>query len=182
MEYFKKITLKDGRECVLRNGTEKDAVPALAVFKRTHEQTDWLLTYAEENSFTEESEAVFLKGKTESENEIEIIADISGTIAGMAGIEQYGKHEKIKHRAEFGISIDRAYWGLGIGRALTEACIECAKTAGYSQLELFVVADNSRAVSLYESAGFKVFGWNPRGHRLRSGQWQELLLMRIELD
>ena len=117
-----------------------------------------------------------------TDEEIEIIADISGTIAGMAGIEQYGKQEKIKHRAEFGISIDRAYWGLGIGRALTEACIECAKTAGYSQLELFVVADNSRAVSLYESAGFKVFGWNPRGHRLRSGQWQELLLMRIELD
>ena len=29
----------------------------------------------------------------------------------------------------YGISVDKAYWGLGIGRALTEGCIECAKTA-----------------------------------------------------
>ena len=34
-----------------------------------------------------------------------------------------------------GISIDRAYWGLGIGRALVEASVECARRAGYAQLE-----------------------------------------------
>ena len=182
MEYFKKIKLKDGRECVLRNGTEKDAEPVLAVFRLTHEQTDFLLTYADENSFTAESEAKYLKERTESENEAEIIADINGSIAGMAGIDLYGKQEKIRHRAEFGISIDRAYWGLGIGRALTEACIECAGKAGYRQLELFVVADNIKAIRLYESVGFVEFARNPRGHRLRSGQWQELLSMRLELD
>ncbi len=182
MEYFKKITLKDGRECMLRNGTEKDAGPVLAVFRLTHAQTDWLLTYPEESSFTEENEAEYLREKAESEYEIEIIANIEGSIAGTAGIERYGKQEKVRHRAEFGISVDRAYWGLGIGRALTEACIECAKKAGYRQLELFVVADNSKAISLYESVGFREFGRNPRGHRMRSGQWQELLSMRLELD
>ena len=182
MEYCKRIRLKDGRECILRNGTEKDAASVLAVFKLTHEQTDWLLTYADENGFTEESEADFLREKTESENEIEIIADVGGVIAGMAGIELYGKQEKIRHRAEFGISVDRACWGLGIGRALTEACIECAKKAGYRQLELFVVADNSRAMQLYESVGFREYARNPRGHRLRSGEWQELVSMRLELD
>ena len=182
MEYCKRIRLKDGRECILRNGAEKDAASVLAVFKLTHEQTDWLLTYADENSFTEESEADFLREKMQSKNEIEIIADVGGVIAGMAGIELYGKQEKIRHRAEFGISLDRAYWGLGIGRALTEACIECAKKAGYRQLELFVVADNSRAMQLYESVGFREYARNPRGHRLRSGEWQELVSMRLELD
>ena len=34
------------------------------------------------------------------------------------------------------------------------ACIECAKNAGYLQLELEVVADNAFAVRLYESVGF----------------------------
>lgn len=61
------------------------------------------------------------------------------------------------------------------------ACIECAKKVGYLQLELEVVADNASAVRLYESVGFREFGRNPRGFRARSG-WQELVLMRLELD
>lgn len=40
------------------------------------------------------------------------------------------------HRAEFGISIAKEFWGLGIGQALTAACIDCARKAGYAQLEL----------------------------------------------
>ena len=50
----------------------------------------------------------------------------------------------------------RVRWGLGIGRALTEACIECAKAAGFSQLELDVVAANTAALRLYESVGFVI--------------------------
>ena len=88
----------------------------------------------------------------------------------------------MKHRASFGISIDKAWWGLGIGRALTEACIECAKAAGYSQMELGVIADNKRALSLYRSVGFTEYGRNPRGFRTRDGRWQEDILMRLELD
>ncbi|MBQ6371837.1 MAG: GNAT family N-acetyltransferase [Oscillospiraceae bacterium] len=182
MEYYEKIKLKDGRDCILRNGTENDAHAVLENFRLTHSQTDWLLTYPDECSFTEESEAEFLVKKAQSRNEIEILAEINGIIAGTAGINCLGKHEKIKHRAEFGISIDRAYWGLGIGRALTEACVKCAKKAGYVQLELAVVADNLKALSLYESLGFQEFGRNPLGFRSRLSGWQEQVMMRLELN
>ena len=74
------------------------------------------------------------------------------------------------------------YWGLGIGRALTEACIECAKAAGYAQLELSVVAENDRAVALYESVGFVEFGRNPMGFKSRLSGYQELVDMRLELE
>lgn len=182
MEYRKTITMKDGRECVLRNGTEQDGQAVTEVFNRTHAQTDYLLSYPEENSFTAEQEAQFLQKKTESENEIEILAEIGGAIVGTAGIERVGAKEKVRHRAAFGISVERAYWGLGIGRALTEACVECAKDAGYAQLELDVVAENHRAIALYESAGFVEYGRNPKGFRSRLTGWQELVLMRLELD
>ena len=75
MEYCKRIRLKDGRECILRNGTEKDAASVLAVFKLTHEQTDWLLTYADENSFTEESETDFLREKMFAEYPLGVFRD-----------------------------------------------------------------------------------------------------------
>ena len=53
------------------------------------------------------------------------------------------------------------YWGLGIGRVLMEASIDCARQAGYTQLELEVVADNERAVSLYRRAAFEEYGAQP---------------------
>ena len=182
MRYRKTVILKDGRECILRNGTQEDAQAVLGCFNLTHSQTDNLLTYPDENSFTVESEAEFLRRKTESDNEIEMIAEISGYVAGTAGFGCISDMEKIRHRAEFGISVDKEYWGLGIGKALTDACIECAKASGLSQLELDVVADNKAAISLYEGAGFVEFGRNPRGFRKRDGSFQELVLMRLELD
>ena len=78
--------------------------------------------------------------------------------------------------------MDKAYWGLGIGRAMTETCIECAKAAGYAQMELEAVAENKNALALYESVGFVEYGRNPKGFRSRLAGWQELVLMRLELD
>lgn len=182
MKYRKTIRLKDGRECVLRNGTGEDGQAAYDNFILTHEQTDFLLSYADETNMTAEQEAQYLTEKTESENEIELLAEIKGSIVGAAGIGCVGKKDKVKHRAEFGISVDQAYWGLGIGRALTEACIECARAAGYAQLELEAVAENQKALALYESVGFAEYGRNPRGFRSRYSGWQELVLMRLELE
>lgn len=182
MEYRETIRLKDGRTCVLRNGTEKDGLAVYENFNLTHAQTDFLLSYPEENSMNPEQEAQFLQAKTESDNEIELLAEIDGEVAGTAGIEKVGAKEKVRHRAEFGISVDQKYWGLGIGRALTEACIQCAKKAGYAQLELDAVAENKRAIALYESVGFVEYGRNPKGFRSRLTGWQELVLMRLDLD
>lgn len=181
LKYNKIILLKDGRECRLRNGTENDAQEVLDVFNLTHAETDYLLTYPDENSFTVEQEGAFLKAKTESSNEIEIIAVVDGKIAGTAGIDAVGNKYKTKHRAEFGIGIAKEFWGLGLGRALTEACIECAKEAGYTQLELDVVSDNASAISLYKKVGFVEYGRNPKGFNSRISGYQELIYMKLDL-
>ena len=119
------------------------------------------------------------EGKTA---EIELVAEVDGKIVGTAGVDLVRAAEKTRHRASFGISIDQAFWGIGIGWSLTNACIECAKTAGYSQIELEVVADNIRALALYQCAGYVEYGRNPRGFRSRKSGWQETVLMRRELD
>lgn len=182
MEYYKQITLKDGRECCLKNGTDSDGAAVFDNFNLTHAETDYLLAYPDENSFTAEQESKFLSTKAESENEALIVAVVDGTIAGTAGIDAVGGKYKVSHRAEFGISIAKVYWGLGIGKALTAACIECAKAAGYTQLELSAVAENESALSLYRKAGFVEYGKNPRGFRSRvTGDYQELVYMRLEL-
>ena len=182
MNYHKTITLKDGRTCVLRNGTAEDGQALLDIFNLTHAQTDYLLTYPEESTQTAQQEADYLAQKAQSADEIEILAEMDGTIIGSAGIDCVARKEKIRYRAEFGISVDRAYWGLGVGRALTKACIECARAAGYVQLELEAVAENKAALALYKSVGFVEYGRNPKGFRSRKTRWQELVLMRLELN
>lgn len=92
-----------------------------------------------------------------------------------------GGRRKVVHRARFGISILKEHWGMGIGRVLMGSCIDCARRAGYAQLELEVVADNQRAVSLYRRAGFEEYGRNPRGYRSAAAGYQELVHMRLEL-
>lgn len=182
MKYHQTIILKDGRECILRNGAAEDGQGALDIFVLAHSQTDYLLSYPDEITFTAEEEGEYLQKKTDSDHEIEILAEVDGRIVGTAGIERVGKHEKLAHRCDFGVSIDRAYWGLGIGRALLSACIDCAKKAGYCQMELEVVAENERAVAMYLKAGFVEYGRNPRDFLSRYTGYQEVVYMRLELD
>lgn len=181
MKYTQTIVLKNGKEALIRNADAPDGAAVYENFNQTHAETDYLLSYPDENSYDPEQEAHFLEEKTQSGNEIELVALVDGRVAGTAGIESVGKKFKLMHRAEFGISILRDYWGLGLGRALARACISCAKEAGYEQLELNVVSENERAVSLYRSLGFEEYGRNPRGFKSRTAGYQELLYMRLEL-
>ena len=182
MKYNQTIILKNGREALLRNGDAADGRAVYEVFNQTHVETDYLLSYPEENSFGVEEEGRFLQEKTDSADEIEIVAVVDGKVVGTAGIEAVGRKYKVKHRADFGISVLESYWGLGLGRALAAACIECARRAGYKQLELNAVADNARAIALYRALGFVEYGRNPRGFNSRLSGYQELVYMRLELE
>lgn len=181
MEYNQQIILKSGKVAVLRNGVKSDGSAVFENFNLAHAETDYLLSYPDENSFDAEKEGQFLEQKTASMNEIEIIALVDGKVAGTAGIEAVGTQYKVRHRAEFGVSVLKEYWGLGIGRALLEACIECAKEAGYTQLELTVVAKNVRAVELYQKEGFVEYGRNPSGFNSRISGFQEVIYMMLKL-
>ena len=181
MKYSQQITLKNGSIAILRNGTQGDGSAVLDHFNQTHAETDYLLSYPDETSFDAQQEGQFLAKKAASDNEIEIIALVDGKVAGSAGIDAGGRKDKLRHRAEFGISLLKEYWGLGLGRALTEACIQCAREAGYAQLELSVVADNERAIALYEKEGFVEYGRNPRGFLSRTSGFQELVYMLLAL-
>ena len=181
MKYNKTVILKNGTECLLRNGIESDGQAVFENFNLTHSQTDFLLSYPEENSFDAVKEGEFLKEKAESENELELIAMVNGVVAGTAGIEAVGAKYKVRHRAEFGISVAKEFWGLGIGSAMLDACIECARNAGYAQLELSVVGENERAISIYKKAGFVEYGRNPKGFNSRTTGFQEVVYMRLEL-
>lgn len=181
MRYDKTVRLADGRALRIRSAEALDAEAVCDLFTRTHGQTDYLLAYPEENSFTVEQEGDFLQRLLESDREIMLLSEVDGGLCGCASVCAVGAKYKIRHRAEFGISVDKSFWGLGIGKALTQAAIDCAKEAGYRQLELDVVADNNRALGMYAHAGFQEFGRNPMGFQSKASGDQTLVYMRLEL-
>lgn len=181
MRYAKTVLLTGGVELLVRNAVASDACALRETMQRTHAQTDYLLSYPDEQGGDDEQEARSLEETERSDNEVELIAVIDGRIVGSAGVSAVRSRRKDAHRARFGISILKEYWGMGIGRMLTDASIDCARQAGYTQLELEVVAGNERAVSLYRLAGFEEYGRNPRGYRSAVVGYQELVHMRLEL-
>ncbi|MDO4492974.1 MAG: GNAT family N-acetyltransferase [Clostridia bacterium] len=181
MEFQSAAVLKDGRICTLRAATEADAAEVLRSFLATRGETEFLATYPEECTLTEQDEAAFLENAQEDPRAVQLVAELGGKIAGTAGIAPAGRGIKMKHRASFGIAVERAYWGLGIGRALTEACIACAKAAGYGRIELEVMEENTAAVRLYESLGFEPFGRDPGAFVTKDGRAQPVVWMRLPL-
>ena len=181
MRYAETVILKDGVELLVRNAVASDARALRETMQRTHAQTDYLLSYPDEQNADDEQEARSLVETECSDNEVELVAVVDGKIVGSAGITAVGSRRKVAHRARFGISVLQEHWGMGIGRALMDASVDCARQAGYTQLELEVVADNGRAVSLYRRAGFEEYGRNPRGYRSASAGYRELVYMRLEL-
>ena len=181
MRYAETVALTGGVELLVRNAVASDARALRETMRRTHSETDYLLSYPDEQGTDEEREARLLEEAERCGNQVELVAIVDGRIVGSAGVEAVGSRRKVAHRARFGISVLKEQWGMGIGRVLMESCIDCARRAGYAQLELEVVAGNERAVSLYRRAGFEEYGRNPRGYRSASAGYQELVHMRLEL-
>ncbi|MFJ2631546.1 GNAT family N-acetyltransferase [Streptomyces sp. NPDC087422] len=59
------------------------------------------------------------------------------------------------------LAVDGAAHGHGIGRALTAALVADARRAGIEVLTLDARGDNTRAIGLYESLGFREYGRLP---------------------
>lgn len=181
MKYQQQVTLKNGQVCTLRHPTAEDAQQIVDHMILTSAETDYMARYADEFTMTAAQEAQYLTELEESDDAVMISAELNGEIVANAGFNPVAKLERCQHRAELGISIRRACWGLGIGAAILRALIDTARQAGYEQLELDVVETNARAIALYEKLGFVSYGLRENSFKYRDGHTAALRLMLLRL-
>lgn len=82
-----------------------------------------------------------------------LIATIEGNVVGGSGIAAFNGNNKIcELRKLFLLPESR---GLGLGKQLTESCLDYAKSKGYQQCYLDTLSNMKSAISLYEKLGFK---------------------------
>lgn len=177
----RRFSLKDGRAAILRNpNPEADAQAMIDVLTRMCGETEFLLRYPEECTWTVEQEAKILSEINASDARLMLVCEVGGEIAGMCGLN-LNASLKTRHRADVDIGIRRAFWGLGIGTAMFGALIEAAREKGVSLLELDYIEGNARGKALYEKMGFTQYGVHPDAIRLKDGGYRSLILMQKRL-
>jgi ribosomal protein S18 acetylase RimI-like enzyme len=99
------------------------------------------------------------------------------TLIGIGGIAREPR-DKLRHKALlFGMFVIPEAAGRGIGRMIVDALI--AEAHGFVEsLTLTLMADNARALALYERCGFTVYGREPRSVMQPGGPGDELLMWR----
>lgn len=174
------IKLKDGSTCHFRNPKAEDAGEMLAYLRTCAEETNFLLRTVEECTETVEQEAKHLTAINESPLHMMMVAIVEGKIVGN-GLIVFNKRLRISHRASIGLAVIKAYWNKGIGRALLTELIEFGKAKGLEQIELEVVAENARAISLYRKFGFEFIGTRQKGIKLTNGTYFDEHIMILNL-
>lgn len=174
------IVLKDGRKCILRNASKEDAEGMIAYMKGISKETDFVLRYPDEVTFTVQSEIEILEAQKDAPGSFMMVAIVDGEIAGNCSINGLGSQRKIRHRAGFAIALYEKYWNLGIGGAMMRKSLELAKEMRYEQVELEVVAKNERAIHLYEKYGYQKYGERPNALKLdQGGYMNEYQMIRM---
>ncbi|MBR5224128.1 MAG: GNAT family N-acetyltransferase [Clostridia bacterium] len=181
MRYLREITLANGESILLRSLETKDAGAAIFCFRKVAGETQFLLRETDECGITIAQEEETIARKLESPREMLLGAFVGEALVGMAGLNAVGQLSRVRHRAGVGVSLEKAYWGKGIGKAMMTALIDAARQAGYEQLELDVVDKNERAIALYERLGFRAVGRMPKAMKYRGGGYADLVYMVLEL-
>lgn len=88
-------------------------------------------------------------------------------------------HHWYAHNGYFEMVTLKKYWGQGIGRKLLHIQEEFARSNGYTQMGATCRANNSRALGLYESEGYKVSGRILRDAKIDGEYIDSLIIIKI---
>jgi len=177
----RKVTLKDGRTCILRPTGPAVAEEMIEYMKKTAGETQWLLRYPDEVNFTVEGEKDLLGKILDDPGQVMMVAMVDGKVAGNGSVSGIGNKRKIMHRCSLAIALYQEYWNLGIGRAMIGYLTELAQQMGFTQMDLEVVAENTQAQALYRKCGFTETGRRANALKFDDGTMHDEILMYREL-
>ena len=146
--------LKNGLSLLICEAEAEDAGALLAYIEDVSGESDFLTFGPGEFELTEREEAEFLRACRASESGVYLLALIGDEIVGTLNFSA-GHRSRIRHSGELGMSVRKAYWGLGVGSSLLDTLLDWARQTGViKKVNLRVRADNHRAILLYERKGF----------------------------
>jgi RimJ/RimL family protein N-acetyltransferase len=154
-------TLKDGRTLLIREATAGDAETAIDYVNAIIGETDYM-GMGPGDFVSAEREREILDRYRATDNQLYLLgllakargAPVVSTLS-FAG----GHRPRTRHTGEFGLSVRKEHWGLGIGSLMLDALLDWARgTRIVTKVNLRVRTDNGRAIALYSHKGFVLEG------------------------
>ncbi|MFN2484844.1 MAG: N-acetyltransferase family protein [Candidatus Limnocylindria bacterium] len=167
-------TTRDGRSFAVRHARPTDARPLARLFAAVRSEGRWMVTPPDARS--DPNESYYIGEMIRAGNGLVLVAEADGGVIGnlMVTHEPGGVQD---HLGVLSICVNREWRDAGIGGALVAAALEWAAAQQLRKVSLSVFPDNTRAVALYERAGFVVEGMRRLQYRAPGGGFRDELLM-----
>jgi L-phenylalanine/L-methionine N-acetyltransferase len=114
------------------------------------------------------------------ESSIILIALDNGRVVGHLQISK-GPSPRFREMGDLFIYLHQGHQNVGLGAALMREGIRIAKEQRMHRVELTVVADNHRAIKLYEKVGFQREGLKRENYLGEDGRYHDEIIMGIIL-
>lgn len=178
---MQKHTLKNQRQLTLREAELSDAEPILAYLEQITNESENITLSPGETVATLEQEIELISESAASPVGLILLAEVDSDIAGLLSFRGE-KRQRVRHSGEFGISVQRKYWNLGVGAYLLSYLIDWARAGNIlRKINLHVRVDNLSAIHLYKKHGFVVEGRTTRSLYVR-GEFIDSYIMGLEID
>jgi RimJ/RimL family protein N-acetyltransferase len=150
--------LRSGRTLLIREAQAHDARELLDYVEAISGESTFLSFGPGEFELTVAEEEMVLIRFQEATNRIYLVGLVDGAIVSALNFGA-GTRPRTRHSGEFGMSVRKAYWGLGIGSLMLDALLDWARATGVvTKVNLRVRTDNRRAIALYRGKGFALEG------------------------
>ncbi len=117
----------------------QDAAALLEYLKIVGGETENLSFGAEGVPLNVEAERAYLDVQVQSHNNIQLLAKVNGEIIGIASLNR--QQNRMSHRAEFGISVKKAWWGCGVASTLMKYILAFARETGVEQIIALILEE-----------------------------------------
>jgi RimJ/RimL family protein N-acetyltransferase len=177
-QYRMRYLLANGQYLRIRDARIEDAGPLLDMFRQAVQESDFLMTTPSEAlHLTLEQEREFIAAYQQNPNQLFLVGDIEGTLAGTLSVTQ-AKSKKQLHVGEFGIVVLRKYWNMGIARRMMHVMFQWLEPHPVLRyVHLSVMANNDKAIHLYRNFGFQEEGRKTGVVRQSDHEFQDVILM-----
>ncbi len=164
---------------LIREAIVEDAEKIIEYLKVVFDESDFLSRSSSDFNISLESEKIFLENMANSANSTMLVVFDKDEIVASCSVHGNTLRRQ-NHSADFGISVLKKYYNMGIGSKLLEEAINFCKEANIKILSLEVDATNARAIHLYKKFGFILEG-NKRNQIYVNDEYHDLLIMALDI-
>lgn len=169
MEYL----LKNGSTVIIREPHIEDAESIISVISTADSETLFLARNPNEFNTSIEREREIIDNVINNPNGTWFVAEYEGNIVGQCSVGLVRGYQRYRHRAEIAFVVLKEFCDIGIGGKMMLECIKWCEERDITQMELDVVTNNDRALTMYKNFGFEIVGTMPNALKYRDGTYAD---------